>query len=50
MEVGTLININEQLLKGKFIIGYNTLYDVPTFTLEFHYKGQIFLEVFFEGQ
>jgi hypothetical protein len=50
MEVGTLINIKEQLLKGKFITGYSTSRDVLTFILEFQCEGQFSQRYFLNGK
>jgi hypothetical protein len=50
MEGETLININKQLLKGKFIIDYSTSHDILTFNLEIHCEGQFFQRYFLKGK
>jgi hypothetical protein len=50
MEVGTLININEQLLKLKFITDYNTSRDVLTFNSKFHYEEKFLQRYFLKGK
>jgi hypothetical protein len=45
-----LINVNTQLLKGKFMTGYSTSRDLLTSTSQFHREGQFLQRYFLKGK